>query len=549
MLEKILMKKHDDPFLGENPDELLIKLDRSDCKESLVSFIKLAWPIVEPGADYTHGWHIDAIAYHLESITYGETLDDGSLYNRLMIAVPPGSMKSLMVNVFWPAWEWGPRNMANMRYICISHSQELAIRDGLRMRRLVESDWFRERWPHVQITKDQNQKQKFENTSLGFRQCCAINSVTGARAHRIICDDLLSVSDAASQQIKDTTNQQFFEAIPTRLVSPQESAIIVIQQRLAEDDIIGSIKQRGLPYDYLMLPMRYEENRAEPTFLGVEDPRTEEGELLFPARFPLEVVERDEEIMGKWAASAQFQQNPVPRGGGVIQADWWRPYKRTDYPTFSYIIASVDGAYTTKQENDASAMTVWGVWDGSEAMALPSRSVGPKGEFIWDKERIYQQGKNSVLLLEAWAERLEFHELVERVRETMSDYKVDRLLVENKANGYSIAQEMRRLYNHEDWGVQLVDPKGIDKLSRLYAVQHLFTDGLIYAPDAHFAQKVINEVAVFPKGAHDDLVDCTSMALTYLRQAGLLVRTIENNARINHEQEHGGSPDLPLYPV
>ena len=270
-----------DAFLGEDPDDLLIKLDRSDCKDNLVNFIKAAWHIVEPGADYVHGWHIDFIAEHLMAIVYGETLEDGSPYNRLMIAVPPGSMKSLMVNVFLPAFEWGPMNRPHMRYICVSHSQELAIRDGLKMRRLVESNFYKERWPHVILQKDQNQKQKFENTAMGFRQCCAINSITGARADRIICDDLLSVSDAASQQIKDTTNQQFFEAIPTRLVDPRRSAIIIIQQRLAEDDIIGSVNDRGLPYDYVMLPMKYDPSRAQPTMLGIEDPRKQEGELLF----------------------------------------------------------------------------------------------------------------------------------------------------------------------------------------------------------------------------------------------------------------------------
>ena len=121
---------------------------------------------------------------------------------------------------------------------------------------------------------------------MGFRQCCAINSITGARADRIIADDLLSVSDAASQQIKETTNQQFFEAIPTRMVNPRRSSIVVIQQRLAEDDIIGSILDRGLPYDYISLPMRYDPSRANPTMLGLEDRRTEEGQLLFPDRFP-----------------------------------------------------------------------------------------------------------------------------------------------------------------------------------------------------------------------------------------------------------------------
>lgn len=538
-----------DPFMGENPDELLIKLDRSDCKDSLANFVKLAWHIVEPGAEYTHGWHIDFLSYHLEAISFGETLDDGSPYNRLMIAIPPGTMKSLLTNVFFPAWEWGPRNMPHLRYICASHSQELAIRDGVRMRRLITDPWFTDRWPHVQLAADQNQKQKFENTKLGFRQCAAAGSITGARADRVIIDDALSVQDAMSEQIRQSTTSWFFEAVPTRLVSPKQSAIIVIQQRLAEDDIIGSIEEKGLPFDHIMLPMRFDPSRAQPTLLGLEDPRTEEGELLFPQRFPEDVVDRDEKAMGPWATASQFQQSPSPRGGGVIKPEWIQEWESSSYPPFDYIIAAVDGAYTTKQENDPSAMTVWGVWSGGDQLAMPTRTINGNGEIVWNMERQYSQEHPKVMLMYAWAERLEFHELIERVHDTMSAYHVDKLLIENKANGYSIAQEMRRLYSHEDWSVQLVDPKGQDKLARLYAIQHIFSEGLIYAPDQTWSQMVINQLAVFPKGRHDDLVDTTSMALRYLRETGLLVRNAEWTAELDEGRMHVGAPPSPLYPV
>lgn len=530
-------------------DQQLIELDREDCKD-LVNFIRLAWPIIEPGdgSEYVHGWHIDYIAEHLMAMSEGVEFEDGSLYNRLMIAVPPGSMKSLMVNVFLPAYEWGPMNKPHLRYICVSHSQELAIRDGLKMRRLVESDWYRERWPHVVLQRDQNQKQKFENTAMGFRQCCAINSITGARADRIICDDLLSTSDAASQQIKDTTNQQFFEAIPTRLVNPKRSSIIVIQQRLAEDDIIGSIISRQLPFDYLMLPMRFDPSRSEPSMLGLSDPRKREGELLFPDRFPPEVVERDEEIMGKWATAAQFQQSPEPRGGGIIQRSFWQEWKRPNFPPFDYILASLDTAYTTKTENDPSAMTVWGVWSGGDQTAQVTRSYSADGTMA-QMERTYTQEHPKCMLMTAWSERLELHELVERVRETMLDYGVDKLLVENKASGYSVAQELRRVYGYDDFGVQLVDPKGQDKLARLYSIQHLFSEGLIYAPNRSFADLVINQAAQFPKGKHDDLVDTTSMALRHLRDIGLLVRGSEWTAELDQSRVHHGAAPPPLYPV
>ena len=532
----------------EDPEQALINISKVECEESFVEFIKQAWHVIEPGSDYTHGWHIEFIADHLLAISDGVELDDGSVYNRLMIAVPPGTMKSLMLNCLWPAYEWGPMNMPHMRYICVSHSQELAIRDGLKMRRLVESDWFRARWPHVVLQKDQNQKQKFENTSMGFRQCCAINSITGARADRIICDDILSVSDAASQQIKDTTNQQFFEAVPTRLVNPKASAIIVIQQRLAEDDIIGSVLDRGLPYDYISLPMRFDPSRAQPTMLGLHDPRRSEGQLLFPERFPEEVVERDEIIMGPWATAAQFQQSPEPRGGGVIRREWIPTWDRPNYPPFDYCIAAVDTAYTTKSSNDPSAMTVWGVWSGGDQVAQVTRRMTADGQALDVMERTYTTEKPKCMLMYAWAERLELHELIEKVQDTMESYGVHKLLIENKASGISVAQEMRRLYGYEEFAVQLIDPKGQDKLARLYSVQHLFFEGLIHAPNTTWADMVINQLAVFPKGKHDDLVDTTSMALRYLRDTGMLVRGAEWTANLDQGRMHTGAPPAPLYP-
>jgi len=528
-------------------DRQLIELDREDCKD-LVNFIRLSWHLVEPGAEYVHSWHIDFLAAHLEAITNEEELDDGSLYNRLLINIPPGTMKSLLVNVFWPAWEWGPCNMPHLRYICASHNQELAVRDGLRMRRLIEDPWYKDRWPHVELTRDQNQKTKYENTALGFRQCSASNSITGARADRVIIDDPLSVSDAMSQQVKDTVNTWFCEAVPTRLVSPKRSAIIVIMQRLAEDDVSATIIERGLPYDHIMLPMRYDPSRAMPTMLGMEDPRSRPGELLFPARFPIDVVERDEEIMGKWATAGQFAQAPQPRGGGVILTEWWQMWDKPTYPPFDYIVAAVDGAYTTKTENDPSAMTVWGIWTGGDQTAQVTRTYTPDG-MMASLERTYKQEHPKCMLIYAWAERLELHELVEKVRETMNDWRVDKLLVENKASGYSVAQELRRVYGYDDFGVQLMDPKGQDKLARLYSVQHLFSDGLIYAPDREFAQMVIDQVAVFPKGRHDDLVDTTSMALRHLRDIGLLVRGVEWTAEVDNSRVHVGSAPEPLYPV
>jgi predicted phage terminase large subunit-like protein len=214
-----------------------------------------------------------------------------------------------------------------------------------------------------------------------------------------------------------------------------------------------------------------------------------------------------------------------------------------------YIIASIDTAYTTKSENDPSAMTIWGVFSGGDQKAIATRAVNKDGEVMSVIKRTYTEEHPKVILMHAWTARLELHELVAKVSESMKRFKVDKLLVENKATGISVAQEIRRLYAHDDWAVQLVDPKGFDKLARVYSIQHLFSEGLIYAPDRAWADMVIQQCSVFPKGKHDDLVDTVSMALKHLRETGLLVRGPEWTAGVQDNMTHHGSAPGPLYAV
>jgi predicted phage terminase large subunit-like protein len=529
----------------------LFDLERADAEESLAEFIRQAWHVIEPGQPYVHGWHVDFICEHLEAITDTVEMDDGTPYNRLLINIPPGFSKSLILNVFWPAWEWGPRNMPHLRYVCAAHKVEnLSARDSRRMRQLITSEWYQARWgDRVSLARDQNEKLNFVNSAQGFRIATSITSLTGIRGDRVLIDDPHSVDSAASETQRESEVTTFLEAIPSRLNNPISSAIVVIMQRLHEEDVSGVIIDKKLGYDHVMLPMRYDPGRAHPTKLGLEDPRSEEGELLFPARFPLDVVERDERAMGPYAAAGQFQQSPEPRGGGVIKRDWWRLWEASSYPPFDYIIASLDTAYTTKTENDPSAMTVWGIFSGGDQTAVTSRVPSRDGETFSKVERTYTQEHPRVMLMAAWQERLELHDLVKKVRETMQTYHVDKLLVENKAAGHSLAQEIRRVYGYDDFAVQLVDPKGQDKLSRLYAIQHLFSEGLIYAPERSWSDMVINQVAQFPRGKHDDLVDTASMALKFLRETGLLVRGSEFTADLDRGRvNHGAAPEA-LYPV
>jgi len=283
------------------------------CKRSLSEFIKQAWHVIEPSQPYVHGWHIDAICEHLEAVTNGDI-------NRLLINIPPGTMKSLAVGVFYPAWEWGPKGLAHARYIGASHNIGFSVRDNLRMRRLVASEWFQERWP-TPLTKDQNAKLNFQNDKTGFRQAMAFSGMTGARGDRIIVDDPHTVEGAISDKERENTVRVFEETLPTRLNNPDSSAIIIVMQRLHERDVSGVALEKELGYEHLCLPMEFDPARRCKTSIGFSDPRKEDRELLFPARFSREVVERDKKAMGSMAVAGQFDQLPTPRGGGMFPVE------------------------------------------------------------------------------------------------------------------------------------------------------------------------------------------------------------------------------------
>ena len=525
-------------------------VQKAMCERSLAEFIKKAWHIIEPGQPYVHGWHIDFLCAHLEAITEGRVLEDGTIYNRLLVNIPPGTMKSLCISVFWPAWEWGPQNMPNMRYVCVSHNQDIAIRDNLRMRRLVESEWYQDFWgDRVTMTGDQNAKTKFENAATGFRQAVAAGSITGSRGDRVIIDDPFSVEDAASEQIRQTRTEWFLESVPSRLNNPISSAIIVVMQRLHEEDTSGLILDRQLGYDHICLPMRFVAWRKDfPTKLGYVDPREVDGELLFPDRFPQSVVDRDERIMGPYATAGQNQQEPIPRGGGIIERDWWQLYEspNNEYPGFEYIVASLDTAYGEKtHEGDFSAMTVWGVFT-SDMAAKTTKIIGSNG--MMTVERSYADNQTpKVMMLYSYNKRVPFHTLLEDVAKICKKYAVDRLLVEGKASGLSILQELRRVYGHEPWAIEKVNPGADNKIARLYSISSLFSDGLVYAPSKEWAEQVINQTCNFPKAKHDDLVDTVSMALKHFRDVGILVRSAERVAEVEHLKTHTGAPPAPLY--
>ena len=288
---------------------------------TLAGFVRQAWPVLFPDTPYVHGWHIDFICQHLESITRGVFLEKG-YDNRLLANVPPSTMKSLLVSVFWPAWEWGSCGLAHLQYITTSFREDFCLRDARRMRTLVMSTWYQQHWgDRVKLVN--TGEGHIENSAGGWRQAVAFGSLTGGKCDRLILDDPHSVDGAESDKDRDRAVLRFRESATTRLNDPRRSAIVVIMQRLHEKDIAGTIISLKLKYVHIMLPMRFEIDRRCVTPLG-EDPRTIAGELLFPERFPRDIVDRDERTMGAYATASQHQQRPAPRGGLLFKTHWFK---------------------------------------------------------------------------------------------------------------------------------------------------------------------------------------------------------------------------------
>ena len=530
-------------------EEQLRDLDRAEYEDSLYAFLMNGWKYIDP-APFAHGWPIEAVAEHLQAVVDGDI-------KRLIINIPPRCAKSSLTSVAFPAFTWAQRRKSDtsgpgVQFLHASYSQILTLRDSTKCRRLIESPWYQTLWgDRFHLMADQNTKSRFDNDKGGSRLSTSVgSSLTGEGGNIIVVDDPNAAQEAHSEATIATTIEWWDGALSTRLNNAKTGAFVVIQQRLGEEDLTGHILSKEVgEWTHLCLPMRFEPERSFVTSIGWEDPRKEAGELLWPERFGEREVANLERQMGPWTAAGQLQQRPEPKGGGVIKREWWQLWERETFPSLDYVIASLDTAYTTKTENDFSALTIYGVFSGGDQTAIANRVIGRDSETISMIKRTYTEEHPKVMLLWAWQERLELHELVLKVSESMKKFKVDKILIENKAAGISVAQEIRRLYGHEDFAVQLVDPKSQDKLSRLYSVQHLFAEGLIFAPDRAWADQVITQVSTFPKGKHDDLVDTVSMALRHLREIGLLVRGDEFTAELEGQMQHSGSPPPSLYGI
>lgn len=507
----------------------------------LIEFVRYFWHVLEPVTPLVEGWPLEAICDHLEAVTFGEV-------TRLLINVPPGFMKSLLTNVFWPAWEAGPMSMPHLRYVTFSYAASLTERDNGRFRDLLRSPELKELWGHrFKLTEEG--KVKVANNKTGWKLASSVGGVaTGERGDRVLLDDPHSVKEAESDVVRAETVRWFRESMSNRLNDMEKSAVIIIMQRVHEDDVSGAILAANMGYTHLMIPMLSELDRRCATDIGWEDPRDVDGELAWPDRFPPSVVESMKRDLGPYAFTGQYQQSPVPRGGGIFLREWWQLWDSPDgkFPVFDMLLASLDSAFTEKEQNDPSGMTVWGLFSDRTT------------------------GRNRIMLVHAWRKHLQFSGpripmepgesqalyrqrtmstwgLIEWVADTCRRFKVDKLLIEAKASGISAAQELRNRYTREDWSVQLCQVSG-DKVARALGVQATFAQLLVYAPDRDWAEMTIDEMAVFPKGKYKDLTDSATMAVKYLRDTGM-ANTDEETHAAEMEGVMHRPRQRPLYPV
>lgn len=296
--------------LHEIGPEALQKVRAELARRSLLEFTRQAWHILEPGVSMKEGWVLEAICEHLEAVGNGEI-------KRLLINVPPGSSKSRLTRVMFPLWMWTRKPW--MRVIGASYALTLSERDSYYARTIVQTDWYQQNFG-VSISSEQGAKVNFDNSHMGGLRAMSVGgATTGFRGDLLILDDAHNASEGESDAKRSEAVQWFLETFQTRVNDLDNSPIIVVGQRIHEEDVYSTAIELG--YEHLNIPMEWEEEQRKTTSIGWTDPRIKENELMWPERFSAGAVERLKVALGPYAASAQLQQRPIPRKGGLIQVD------------------------------------------------------------------------------------------------------------------------------------------------------------------------------------------------------------------------------------
>jgi len=475
--------------LKTDPTGCLVSIDRELSRRSLLEFVRAGWQVLPK--HYSHpfisGWVVEAICEHLEAVSRGEI-------KRLLINVPPGFSKSMVVNVFWPAWEWGPCGRPSLSYISVSHSSENTMRDNVYGRDLMDSEWYRDRWGHVFGWKsDQNAKGYYENDRGGSRFAGAMRKgITGKRADRVILDDPHDVMKAESLDGLREAQRYFAETLPTRVNDQEGTPFVIIMQRVHERDVSGFVLAKDLGYEHLCVPMEYEPDHPRKS-TRFEDPRTEAGELAWPERFSRKSVEGLKKTFrafgGTYAEAGQLQQRPTPRGGGMFHRSDFKVLQRAPDP--KDVLAECRGWDFAATEDEDAAYTA------SVRMAM------------------LRDG--SIVIVHASRAQLEPREMYEFVR---SQVELDGPGIPQSMpqDPGSAGKDQKRHVAAELHGFQVkFSTESGSKESRAVLLANQGEAGNLYVLGGQdWNDAFVTEATSFPRGEFKDQVDAASRAYAFL---------------------------------
>ena len=437
------------------------------------TFIGKVLSTVDPSATYHPNWHIDLIAEYLEAARRKEI-------SRLIINMPPRSLKSVCVSVAWPAWLLGhdPRS----RIIASSYASSLSLKHSIDSRLVITSPWYQSVFPEVRISRDQNEKYKFITTQRGYRLATLVGgSVTGEGGNYLIIDDPLNPSQAMNTLRREAANRWFDHTFASRLDNKKHGVIVLVMQRLHQHDMTGHLLAKG-GWEHLCLPAIAIQNEVH--HFGAIHKEREEGELLHPNREDEGVVARAKIEQGSAAFAAQYQQAPQTEDNGVIQASWIGRYK-TQPPNFKRIVQSWDTAIKIGVHNDPSACLTFGEWDGKS------------------------------YLLDAYVAKKEYPELKRMCFSLAERFRPHVVLIEDKASGQQLLQDIRR---ETMLPVIACTPKQ-DKFTRFAAISALIEAGRLILPEqANWLADFEEELFSFPNTKYDDQVDALSQYFDWLKK-------------------------------
>ena len=478
-------------------DELDIRRKNKLAYDDLIEFCKAMMP------DFIVGKHHRILADMLMGIERGDK-------DRVCVNIPPRHGKSQLVSIFYPAWYLG-RN-PDKKVMMVSHTTDLAVDFGRKVRNIIASEAYRSIFPTVKLASDSKSAGRWSTNVGGEYYACGVGSALAGRGA-----DLLLIDDPHSEQDVISGNFSVFEkayewytfGARTRLMPGGRVAII--QTRWHMDDLTGRVvkdmanNERADQYEVIEFP----------AILHVNDPDTGKpvDKPLWPEFFDIEALLRTKASMPVFQWNAQYQQQPTAEEAAIVKREWWNEWEKDDPPSCEYVIMSLDSAAEKHNRADYTALTTWGVFLNEETSAY------------------------NIILLNSIKERLEFPELKELAMEQYTDWEPDAFIVEKKSSGVALYQEMRRM----GLLVQEYTPhRGSgDKLARLNSVSDIVASGLCWVPQTRWAEEVVEEIAGFPFMSNDDLVDSTVMALMRFRQGGFIRLPSDEPEEIKYFKQRG----------